>query len=273
MISKCYENHERDIGNAVGLEGTVRFRLELSTKGTAFRTLRRMEVRRRAASPDSNFYSRTISAQLHALGAILFVVGAAHLLPAAARSGPGDYVACWIFVSTGFLVFATSGTYHFLHDGFTVNEPLEHLLENLDHSCIYLFIAGTYTPVLLNAVGPPWRTPLLVAIWVIAIFGLAYTFLKPKLPRWMQHKALYTSLFVAMGWLLILRIGEVVGRLTSHQLWFLALGALSYTLGALAYATQRPVLFRGVFGFHELWHLMVVGGAVCHYVTVSGFYR
>lgn len=232
-----------------------------------------MEVRRRAASTNSTFFSRTISAQLHALGAVLFVIGGVFLLQAAHRVSVADYVACWTFVITGVLVFATSGTYHFLHDGFTVNAPLEHLLENLDHSCIYMFIAGTYTPVLLNAVRPPWQTPMIVAIWALALGGMIYTFVKPRLPQWMQHKAVYTSMFVAMGWLLILRVGEVVANLSWLQLGFLVLGGAFYTFGALAYATQRPVLFRGVFGFHELWHLMVVGGAACHYVVVLDFYR
>jgi len=231
-----------------------------------------MKVSRRAALPDTSFYSRTIAAQLHALGLIFFIIGGIYLIRAARPAGMENVLACWSFVITGCLVFATSATYHFLHDGFTVNKALEHLLETLDHSCIYVFIAGTYSPIVLNGVAPPWQMWLLILIWSVAFLGIAYTLLMPRLPRWMQHRAFYTGLFVLMGWMILLRIGELVRTLTGPPLLFLALGGLAYSLGALTYATKRPVLFKKYFGFHELWHLMVVLGAGCHYVSIRLLY-
>ncbi len=194
------------------------------------------------------------------------------LLPVAYAAGPAHFWACSVFLVTGSMVFLTSSVYHFLHDGYRISPELELLLEDFDHYCIYLFIAGTYTPFLLNAVDPTWRVFLLVGIWIIALMGIVYTKLKPHLFAILQSRAVYTGLFVVMGLLVVVRMGEIYSRLTADQLRLFFGGNLAYLIGAVGYVIRRPVLFHGLFGYHELWHFMVLAGATLHFACIYSFY-
>lgn len=217
-------------------------------------------------------WKRTISAQLHALGCILCLIGAYFLLPRAKAVGPNHFLACLIFLITGFTVFAASTVYHFIDDGFHTSPRLEKFLNNLDHFSIYLFIAGTYTPFFLNTLSSPWKEIHLYAIWIIAGLGILYTWLKPRLPQFLQRRFVYTLIFILMGWTMVFKIVEIFSRLSETQIFFLILGGAFYTLGAVVYATKRPKLIPDFFGFHELWHIAVLGGAISHYFMVSSFY-
>ncbi len=94
-----------------------------------------------------------------------------------------------------------------------------------------------------------------------------------RLPQWARHRFFYTGIFLLMGWLLLIRIGEIFNNLSWSSLALLGAGALSYSVGALIYACKRPNIWKGVFGFHELWHVMVVFGYTFHYLLVLNFYR
>lgn len=229
-------------------------------------------VSRRSDHSTPLFWKRTVSAQLHALGSIAMIAGAFYLLPLARRAGAEHLGACVAFLVTGIAVFSVSSLYHFLTDGYEGSEKLHVFFENLDHFAIYLFIAGTYTPFLINAVSAPWQVPLLVGIWLIAILGISYTWFKPRLPTILQSRGVYTFIFVAMGCTLVVRMGEIYSHLNAMKLELLAGGALAYVLGAVCYATRRPKLFEGFFGFHELWHVMVLTGAGLHYLLILSFY-
>jgi hemolysin III len=128
-------------------------------------------------------------------------------------------------------------------------------MEKLDQWAIYLFIAGTYTPFLINVVASPWREILMISIWTMALVGILYTAFRHKFPKWAQSRIIYTSVFLMMGWTLLLRLGEIIEKLPPTPAELLLAGAGAYTLGAVVYITKRPHLFRGVFGFHELWHV------------------
>ena len=167
-----------------------------------------MKVFRRHDHSPATFFRRTIAAQIHALALLAAWVGMVILLPKARSVGSDHFWACLVFLMTGSLLFLTSSAYHFLHDGYMVSPRLESFLENLDHYCIYLFIAGTYTPVLINSVRSPWRGYLLVGIWAIAILGIAYTKIKPYLFPILRTRAFYTGLFLLMGCLMVVRVGE-----------------------------------------------------------------
>ncbi len=231
-----------------------------------------MSVTRRQDHSYSLFFRRTIAAQIHAVGLVLVLVAMALLLPKARVAGPDHFWASFVFLLTGAFVFFTSSAYHFLHDGFHISSRLELFLEDIDHYCIYLFIAGTYTPFLINVVPSPWREYLLVAIWAIAIAGIIYTRIKPYLFSFLRSRGIYTGLFVLMGLLLVVRAGDIFRGSTASQLFFLIAGSLAYMIGALGYATRRPVLLAGIFGYHELWHVMVLLGATLHFLFVYSFY-
>lgn len=231
-----------------------------------------MAVRLRPDHCFLSFLRRTISAQLHLVGSLLVLLGGAYLLPLAKIAGPSHYWACLTFVASGFCVFISSALVHFLGDGFDADPRTQLLFENLDHFCIYLFIAGTYTPFVISAISVPWQFPLLVTIWTVAFLGILYTLFKPALPQPLQSRAVYTGLFVLMGWTLIIRINEVLFDLSWLRLGLLVLGGLAYSIGAVVYATKRPRLLEGFFGYHELWHVMVLAGAMFHYLLIFSFY-
>lgn len=181
-------------------------------------------------------------------------------------------MACVAFGVTGIGVFAASTFYHFLSDGFEISNRLRQFVKDLDHSSIFLFIAGTYTPFIINIFTPPWDQILMVLIWTIGIFGVAYVFLRRSLPTWAKNRFIYTGIFLLMGWTLLIRLGEALEHMTSTAIFLLIAGGLSYSFGAVVYATKRPDPFHGTFGFHEIWHVMVIMGAVFHYFLILNFY-
>lgn len=218
------------------------------------------------------FISRTVSAQLHLLGAIVAIVGIVFLMIFSYQKSASHFWSCLIFGITGFLVFSSSALYHFCSDGYRISPELEKLLNDFDHFSIYLFIAGTYTPFVVNVVKQPWDVILLVMIWSIAFVGIFYSYFKPKLPKWAQHRMISTLIFLMMGWTLVLRFTEIYTSLDSRGFNLLLAGGLSYTVGAIIYAFEWPNFVKGVFGFHELWHVMVMLGFGFHYFLILGFY-
>lgn len=231
-----------------------------------------MHVSRRDNRSKRAFLKRTVAAQIHLCTAIAAVVGLFWLVPVASKSGLEHTLAAIVFGITAVMVFAVSGTYHVLHDGYQISLKLAHQLETLDQCSIYLFIAGTYTPFLINAIAQPWQTILLFAVWIMAALGIVYTAFRHHLPQWAQSRAVYTSLFVIMGWTLLIRAVEIYEKLSPLQMIFFMGGIAAYSIGAGVYGTKKPKLFAGVFGFHELWHVFVTIGFVFHYAMIWCFY-
>ena len=224
--------------------------------------------------PEHSFrfvFLKTISAQLHFLTLLAGLAGLAVFIVAPQVRG-GDLVACCIFVLAGCLTMAVSSTYHFMSDGFKLTPHFNQLLENLDHFTIYFFIAGTYTPFLRKILAEPWRTYLLTAVWVTAILGVLYTYYKLRLPKWAQSRAVYTGIFIAMGWILIIRIGEAWARMSRTDFTYLLLGGLSYSIGAVIYVIKKTDPLPEIFGFHEIWHVAVSAGFFFHYLLVYHLY-
>jgi len=221
----------------------------------------------------TSFLRRTIAAQLHLLGCFAALVGLLILQQCVLHKAHGFHIyACLIFGMTSIFVFGVSTIYHFMSDGFGISEKLEQRMEDLDHVSIFLFIAGTYTPFFFNAISEPLNQSLLWLIWSVAAAGIAYTLLRPKLPSWARHRFVNTGIFVLMGWIFLVYLGEAVAHMSAASFFNLIAGGVAYSVGAVIYATKRPNLFSGVFGFHELWHLMVLMGFGFHYFMVLDFY-
>jgi hemolysin III len=135
-------------------------------------------------------------------------------------------------------------------------------MRRIDHSMIFVLIAGTYTPFSLLVLEPPWSVVMLAVVWGGAVTGVVLRLLTHRL------EALRQVLYLTLGWLAILTLPFTIGRLGPMALLLLLGGGIFYTLGAILFLRKVPRLRPEVFGYHEMWHAMVIGGTVCHYLLV-----
>ena len=196
----------------------------------------------------------------HLGGAIAAAIGLVVLL-IVGRDGVGKVISLLIYGLSLIGLFASSATYH-LAD---VRPKIQEILRKVDHSAIYLLIAGTYTPFCINAFTGFWRWGLLTIIWSLAFIGILVKVFTVNAPRWIS-----AGVYVVMGWLCIAAIGEMLVVLPTFALTWLIAGGIIYTLGALVYITKIMNFWPGKFGYHEVWHIFVLLGAAAHFVAVVG---
>lgn len=197
------------------------------------------------------------SAWSHLTGALLAALGVIILVTCAALYASAWHVVSFSVYGTAMvLLYTSSGLYHALR----LSQEGTRLMRRLDHIMIYLLIAGTYTPVCLVPLRGPWGFSLLAAVWTLALAGVFFKLWWLEAPRWLS-----TGLYLGMGWLAVVAIYPLVKGLPWGGLAWLAAGGLCYSLGALVYAQKRPDPWPGRFGFHEIWHLMVLAGSFCHF--------
>jgi hemolysin III len=137
------------------------------------------------------------------------------------------------------------------------------LMRRLDHSLIFVFIAGTYTPVSLLALRPAWGITLLVLVWSGAAVGVLITVM--HLERW--HRVGF-AMYLVLGWLAVLASPQLASSLSKVELALLVIGGVLYTVGAIVLARKRPDPHPTVFGYHEVWHAFVVAANACHFALV-----
>jgi hemolysin III len=137
------------------------------------------------------------------------------------------------------------------------------VMKHLDHSMIYVFIAGSYTPIALVALRPAGGVSLLALAWSGAALGVLVTVM--RLERW--HR-LGFALYLVLGWLAVLALPRLVNALSDVELALLISGGLLYTVGAIVLASKRPDPRPLTFGYHEVWHAFVVGASACHFALV-----
>jgi hemolysin III len=196
----------------------------------------------------------------HLGGAIAAAIGMVVLL-IIGWDGIGKVISLLIYGLSLIGLFASSATYH-LAD---VRPKIQEILRKVDHSAIYLLIAGTYTPFCINAFTGFWRWGLLSIIWSLAGIGIFVKLFTINAPRWLS-----AGTYVLMGWLCIAAIGEMLVTLPTFALTWLVAGGVIYTLGALVYITKIMNFWPGKFGYHEVWHIFVLLGALAHFVAVVG---
>ena len=191
---------------------------------------------------------------IHGLG-FLASVAAIPILVAVAvsRGDTWQVVGGAIFGATLVLLYLASTLYHALP-----TSRAKRVMRVVDHSAIYLLIAGTYTPFTLGALRGPWGWTLLGTIWALALLGIAakWTF-GFRFPR------LSTILYIAMGWLVVVALHPLATRVSPAGLAWLVAGGLCYTGGVAFYATGERLRYG-----HALWHLFVLAGSACHFVAV-----
>lgn len=196
----------------------------------------------------------------HQWAAVAAVVAGA-LLVASAPSGRATAVAV-IYAVTLVGLFAVSATYHRI----TWRPNMRRWMRRLDHSMIYVFMAGSATPIALLVVGGTLGTVLLCVAWGGALLGVALNLAWIDAPR-----ALKAGGYVALGWVGILALPKIASVLGAVPTILFLLGGLFYTAGAIIYAKRRPDPVPRVFGYHEVFHALVILAAAVHFVAVAGF--
>ncbi|WP_457554221.1 PAQR family membrane homeostasis protein TrhA [Desulfobacula sp.] len=196
----------------------------------------------------------------HMAGAFASVVGLTLLVVfAAIRADAWHVVSFAIFGATLVLMFTASFLYH----GLNISQKALLVFRRIDHIMIFMVIAGSYTPICLVPLRGPWGWSIFGTVWGIAIVGMGLKIFAMNVPRWIS-----TMIYLIMGWLCVIAVYPLVKILTTAGLFWLALGGLSYSLGAIVYSIRKPNPFPGVFGFHEIWHLFVLLGSSCHFWLV-----
>ena len=199
-----------------------------------------------------------VSAITHFIGFLAAVPCTAILIYMAAKEAtPIHVISMAIFGAALILLYGASSVYHTL----SISDKVSALLRRVDHMMIFVLIAGTYTPVCLLPLRGPWGWTILVLIWVIAIAGIALKALWIDAPRWLS-----SSIYVLMGWLIIIAFVPLVNSVPRGGVTLMVSGGVTYTVGAVIYALKRPKFNFKLFGFHELFHLFVMAGSALHII-------
>jgi hemolysin III len=178
---------------------------------------------------------------------------------AATRPGLAPYLSTLVYSITVCGLFGISALYHRRHWG----ERGYQVMRRLDHSMIFIFIAGTYTPFCLLLLEPDKATLMLSLIWIGAIGGVALKSIWPNLPRWVG-----APLYLALGWGAVAILPDILHNGGVADLVLLATGGLIYSAGAIFYALRRPNPWPTVFGHHEFFHACTLVAAICHHIAI-----
>ena len=196
-----------------------------------------------------------LHAALHLLGVLASLAAIPWLAIVGVQSGdPWRLAGGVVFALSALLLFTTSSLYH------TVEEPgLKLRMRRLDHSAIYLLIAGTYTPFTLVALRGTWGWPLFVVIWTLAVLGIV-----AKNTVGFRYPRLSTLMYVGMGWAAVVAVQPLAAALTDAELRWLIAGGAFYTLGVPFY------VWKSRRYTHAVWHAFVLAGVACHFMAVLG---
>lgn len=197
---------------------------------------------------------------LHGVTALLVPFGLVLLLLLA--DSPRAYAGAAVFASSLMLLYATSASYHLV----PWPPRLRRIMMRIDHSTIFVLIAGSYTPFCLVVVSDAWGIPMLSVVWALAGCGIAMKMSWPDAPRWLS-----VSLYLGLGWLALAAAPALVTSMAPGALAALAFGGVLYSVGAVVYALRRPDPLPRVFGYHEVFHAFVIAGSAVHFALVAAY--
>lgn len=192
----------------------------------------------------------------HGVGLLAAVAATPLLLHSAVRHGGAARIAgASVFAAAMVLLYLTSTLYHALP-----GNRAKQVFRLLDHAAIYVMIAGTYTPITLSVLSGTWGWTLFGIVWGLALGGVVLT-----MTGGVRYPKLRTSLYLAMGWLIVVAVKPLWLRMPSGGLFWLAAGGIAYTVGVVFYAAKR------VRYCHFVWHLFVIAGTACHFIAILRF--
>jgi len=198
-----------------------------------------------------NFYS-------HLAGMVAAVIGTIFLI-VVARNSASMIATALIYGFSIIFLFSASSLYH----AFKKKENELSFWRKMDRLAIFFMIAGSYTPISYFFLDSNWRLPMIAIQWGLVAFGVFSQIFFPRAPR-----VIYAVIFLIMGWMLILPMQHILSTMSIEQSTLLFSGGIAFTLGAIIYAIKKPIMIPGVFGFHELFHVMVLIGGVLHYALI-----
>jgi hemolysin III len=187
-----------------------------------------------------------------ALGAVLI----------ATAPGARERLAGAVFGVALVLTFGVSALYHRV----TWRPAARRVMRRLDHASIYLLIAGTYTPYGLLVLSGAWQFSVLGVVWIGAALAIAQRLIWVDAPKWLAALA-----GISLGWVGVVAFPQIVSATGSAGTALVVAGGLLYTLGAVVYVVQRPDPAPSVFGYHEVFHLMTIAAAACHFAAIASF--
>ena len=205
------------------------------------------------------------SAITHFIGMLMAIFAAIPLLIKAAHEPGRIYlVSIAVYVASLILLYAASTTYH----TFNISKKVNTILKKIDHMMISVLIAGSYTPICLLVLGGRMGRILLAIVWGFAIAGILIKAFWVFCPKWVS-----SVLYIGMGWTCVLAFTQLLNSLSPAAFGWLLAGGIIYTVGGVIYALKLPIFNskHKNFGSHEIFHLFVMGGSLCHFVVMYAF--
>ena len=205
------------------------------------------------------------SAITHFIGMLMAIFAAVPLLIKAAREPDHIYlISLTIYALSLILLYAASTTYH----TFDLSEKANTILKKIDHMMIFILIAGSYTPICLITLKGRTGVILLSLVWGIALVGIILKAFWVFCPKWVS-----SILYIGMGWTCVLAFTQILNALSPPAFGWLLAGGIIYTIGGIIYALKLPIFNNRHknFGSHEIFHLFVMGGSMCHFIVMYAF--
>lgn len=204
-----------------------------------------------------NKFREPVSGLTHLFGVFISAVGLLVLLNISlALHNTRDMAVSCVFGISLILLYSASSIYHLT----MASEKVIKILRRVDHSMIYVLIAGSYTPVCLITLKGKIGYSIFAMIWALTILGILIKNFWFNAPRWLS-----TAFYIVMGWLVVVAIYPMSKVMPFAGIMWLILGGVSYTVGGLIYAFKYPKINNKYFGFHEIFHIFVLMGSFCHY--------
>ena len=210
------------------------------------------------SSPATDAPRPMLRGVLHLCVAVVAPFGIVLLLLLA--DSPRRYVGAAIFATSLLLLYLSSANYHLA----PWPDRLHRVWKRVDHSMIFVLIAGTYTPFFLVVLSDAWGISMLAVIWALASAGALLKIIWPDAPRWLG-----VALYLALGWIVVIPAAQVIGSLALMAMLLLFIGGMAYTIGGIIYARRRPDPWPRVFGYHEVFHALVIAGSAIHFAVVA----
>lgn len=207
------------------------------------------------------YYGEKLNSITHLVGAVLALVGFGVLLTISIQErNPLLIISFTIFGFTLVLLYTMSTLYHSFHP-----PKLKKIFQKLDHVSIYLLIAGTYTPYMLVSLREYDGLIMLMLIWTLAVIGLLLDIFIPKRIEWLQ-----VLIYLVMGWICTLNFSELQAAFPTAGIVWLTTGGIAYTVGIVFYVLDDLKKLRHA---HGIWHLFVLSGSICHFISIVAYVR